>query len=169
MLRQLWNDERGAVVTAELALLGTVGVLGGVVGLNMMARAVNEELSDAAFAFRSLDQSYHVQGFVGCGAYVAGSGYVQQDVAVSLVELCGIDDVEPGEHPGGVHGGAVDGDCSKSHLAPRLVPEKHDAHPKHEAHPKDGKPGKKKPRGAKGDKTSLEEFETDRVPTQPQV
>lgn len=132
-LWELWHDDEGAVVTAELALLGTVGVLGGVVGLNVMARSVNDELAEVAFAFRSLDQSYHVSGFQGSGACVAGSGYIQQDVETSLAELCGIDELEPGHHPGV---GGRDCDVPKGHgprehehehghdRQPKLVPEK---------------------------------------------
>lgn len=85
--KAFWRDEHGAVVTAELVTLGTVGVLSGLVGLNVAAKSVNEELVDAANSFRSLDQSFCYQGFSSCGACVPGSSYRQEDVEDSLAEL----------------------------------------------------------------------------------
>jgi hypothetical protein len=97
--QRLWNDERGAVVTAELAVLATVGVIGGVVGLTAFAHSVNAELTDAAFAFRSLDQSYSYYGFSQGGrAWVAGSAYTQVDVAVAHAELADVAGVDVRAH-----------------------------------------------------------------------
>ena len=139
---RLWWDEGGAVMTAELALLGTVGVLGGVVGLNVMARSVNEELTDVAHAFRSLDQSYAYKGTRSCGAHVAGSSFQQEDVEKSLADLCGIDDEKPrGHHHHGDHDdrrwdregkghhehgerGHDDHGARRGDARPRLVPER---------------------------------------------
>ncbi len=45
-------------------------------GLDAVARAVNGELTDVARALRRLDQSYAVRGFQGCGAWTAGSVFV---------------------------------------------------------------------------------------------
>ena len=69
-------------------MVGTVGVLGAVVGVNMAATAVDEELKEFAFAIRSLDQSYGYVGHQSCRAWSAGSSYRQQDVQVSLNDLC---------------------------------------------------------------------------------
>ena len=44
MLLRLLRDESGAVLSAEAALLGTGGVLGAVVGVNLFAESVNDEL-----------------------------------------------------------------------------------------------------------------------------
>ncbi|MFQ5734522.1 MAG: hypothetical protein ACE5KM_21515 [Planctomycetaceae bacterium] len=87
LLKDLWNDKRGFVVTAELALLATLGVVGATVGLYSAGNAVDRELRDVARAFRSLDQSYSVQGFRGCGAATAGSAYTQPPVKRSLKKL----------------------------------------------------------------------------------
>jgi hypothetical protein len=84
----LWRDESGLILSAEAVMVGTVGVLGAVVGLNMTTTAVNDELKEFAFAIRSLDQSYGFAGHRSCGAWSAGSYYQQQDVQVSLQELC---------------------------------------------------------------------------------
>lgn len=88
IFNDLWKDESGAVVTSELVLLGTVGVLGATVGLNQVSDALNGELQDVASAVRSLDQSYHVPGRSnGCGAWTACSTFRQAPVEQSLQEL----------------------------------------------------------------------------------
>lgn len=56
--QQLLEDETGVIVSSELALVGTVGVLGMVVGLESVATAVTQELTDLSNAYRSLNQSY---------------------------------------------------------------------------------------------------------------
>ena len=87
LLKDLWNDQRGFIVTAEAALLVTLGIGAATVGLYSASNAVDEELRDVARAFRSLDQSYEVQGYCGCGAATAGSSFRQQPVRKSLREL----------------------------------------------------------------------------------
>ncbi len=84
---RFWEDEAGAIVSAELIAIGTVAVIGGTAGMNMMGHAVNDELRETAFAIRSFDQSYAVSGYVSGRAWKAGSSYTQQDVKKSLREL----------------------------------------------------------------------------------
>lgn len=86
-LSELWQDERGYIMSAEAALLGTVGVVGGTVGLGMVSSSVNDELTDVAHSFRSLDQSYEIQGYQNCRAYTPGSTFQQEDVKKSHREL----------------------------------------------------------------------------------
>ncbi len=86
-LLELWRDERGYIMSAEAALLGTVGVVGGTVGLGMVSSSVNDELSDVAHSFRSLDQSYEVRGYQNCRAFTPGSVFHQEDVEKSHKEL----------------------------------------------------------------------------------
>lgn len=87
LLKSLWNDERGAVLSAEAVMLGTVGVLGATAGANMVADSVNSEMQDFAYAIRHLDQSYCYSGFSSPHACVAGSSFEQEDIAVSIQEL----------------------------------------------------------------------------------
>lgn len=87
LLTKLWSDEGGAILSSELVLVGTVGVIGATVGLNAISTAVNEELEDVAFAIRSLDQSYTIPATSGCGAWTAGSSFQQEPVKESLREL----------------------------------------------------------------------------------
>ncbi len=87
-LKELWQDELGLILSAEAVMVGTLGVLGAVVGLNMASTAVDEELKDFAYAIRSLDQSFGFTGRQSCKAWSAGSSFQQQDVQVSLSDLC---------------------------------------------------------------------------------
>ena len=87
-VKELWQDECGLILSAEAVTVGTLGVLGAVVGLNTASTAVDEELKDFAYAIRSLDQSFGFAGRESCKAWSAGSSFRQQDVQVSLNDLC---------------------------------------------------------------------------------
>ncbi|QDV18524.1 hypothetical protein Pan153_31820 [Gimesia panareensis] len=89
LLTNFWRDEAGLVMSAELVLLGTVGVIGATVGISAASTAINDELVEFSHAIRSLDQSYEVQGHTSCRAWTASSSYRQQDVDKSLADLCG--------------------------------------------------------------------------------
>ncbi len=89
LLKKFWSDEAGLVMSAELVVLGTVGVLGATVGLSAASTAINDEMVEFGLAIRSLDQSYHVEGHQSCRAWTAGSSYQQQDVEISRADLCG--------------------------------------------------------------------------------
>ena len=75
--RDLFRDDAGAVLSAEIVLFGTIGVLGTAVGLSAFAKSINEELFDLAAAFRGLDQSYAVAGFCAETAWTAGSCFLE--------------------------------------------------------------------------------------------
>lgn len=92
--KKLMLDETGLVLSAESVMIGTVGVLGAVVGLNMVTTSVDAELKEMAFAIRSLDQSYGYVGHQSCHAWSAGSYYRQPDVNKSLAELCAQGDAD---------------------------------------------------------------------------
>jgi len=89
-MNELWQDEAGVVLSAEVVMLGTLGVLGTVVGLNAASTAVDQELKEFAGAIRSLDQSYGFAGHQSCRAWTAGSYYRQQDVQQSVNDLCSV-------------------------------------------------------------------------------
>jgi len=67
MLRKLYNDESGAVISAELVLVLTILVIGVIVGLSEVAVAVNTELNDISNAIGAISQSYFYTGFRGTG------------------------------------------------------------------------------------------------------
>ncbi len=62
MLKQLWRDEAGVILSAELVLVGTILVIGMLVGLVELQCAVVGELSDLGDALGNLDQSYQTSG-----------------------------------------------------------------------------------------------------------
>ncbi len=47
----LWNDESGVILSAEIVLIGTILVLGMIVGLVELQCAIVAELSDLSSAF----------------------------------------------------------------------------------------------------------------------
>ncbi len=80
MLRRLWNDEAGVIISAELALVLTIAVIAVIVGLSEVAVAVNTELNDLSNAIGALDQSYGYSGYCAedgrkLKSYFAGSRF----------------------------------------------------------------------------------------------
>ncbi|MBM80117.1 MAG: hypothetical protein CMJ78_05925 [Planctomycetaceae bacterium] len=65
MSKHLWNDELGAVISAELTVILSVGVLSLVVGLSELSVAVNTEMNDLSNAFGALIQTFATPGFGG--------------------------------------------------------------------------------------------------------
>ena len=63
MLKTLWNDEAGVILSAELVLISTILVLGMIVGLVELQCSIVAELSDLSSAFGNLNQSYNISGF----------------------------------------------------------------------------------------------------------
>lgn len=62
MLKTLWNDESGAILSAELVLIMTILVIGLIVGLSELQDAVVNELNDVGEAIGALNQSYYFHG-----------------------------------------------------------------------------------------------------------
>ncbi len=62
MLKKLWNDECGVILSAEIVIIGTILVIGMMVGLVELQCAVVAELSDIGDAIGNLDQSYQTSG-----------------------------------------------------------------------------------------------------------
>lgn len=63
LCRALWADETGFIVTSELVLISTVGIIGLTAGLACLRDSVVGELNDVADAVGSLNQSYCYTGF----------------------------------------------------------------------------------------------------------
>lgn len=80
--RQLLGDDRGFILSAELVLVLTLGVLAMVVGIHAVAKSINAELIDVAQAFGNMNQSFRVHGFSYCwfagvpNAATGGSGFI---------------------------------------------------------------------------------------------
>lgn len=74
MMKQLWKDETGFIVSAELVLVATLLVIGLVVGLAEVQSAVVQELNDVGEAVGRLNQSYFYSGFAGFKNFGGGFG-----------------------------------------------------------------------------------------------
>ena len=100
MLRQLWNDEAGFIISSELVLVATILVIGVLIGMVSLRNQVIQEVVDVGQAIGSISQSY---------AYAAAEGKCQGAV-FAWVDGCGYRDKvdfcqfpqTPGQAPGGI-------------------------------------------------------------------
>ena len=76
ILNALKNDENGFVVSAELVLVGTILVLGMIVGLTELSYGVNEELEDLGSGIGAINQTYYYTLGSGRKGTVVGSTYL---------------------------------------------------------------------------------------------
>lgn len=75
VLRRLWADQAGFVISTELVLVATILVIGMVVGLATVRDAVVQELADVAAAIGSVSQSYEYAAITGHSSATQGSGF----------------------------------------------------------------------------------------------
>jgi Flp pilus assembly pilin Flp len=93
LLFDLYADEQGFIVSAELVLISTLLILGLVTGLACVQAAVNGEFQDFSSALRGLNQSYVYKGFHGCcnrrccgfSSWTAGSSFIQDGCETAQV------------------------------------------------------------------------------------
>lgn len=78
VVARLIHDDAGFIVSAELVLIGSIGILAMVVGLSEVAININNELEDVASAFGSMNQSFRANGQNGCGGRSSGSSHSDQ-------------------------------------------------------------------------------------------
>ena len=62
MLKNLWVDDRGALIAMEFLFVATILVIGTVVGLVSVRNAVNAELTELANAILALSQGFTISG-----------------------------------------------------------------------------------------------------------
>ena len=81
-MRKLFNDEAGFIISAELMLVLTIGVLGTIVGLVGLRDALASEMADIASAFGAINQTFNFKGISKGGTtgvtqhgVVAGAGF----------------------------------------------------------------------------------------------
>ena len=75
MMKNLWNDEAGFIVSAELVLVATILVIGMITGLTSVRDAVITELADVGGAIGAINQSYTYGGASAHCATTAGSQF----------------------------------------------------------------------------------------------
>jgi hypothetical protein len=71
ILKRFAEDDCGFVLSSELILILTIGVIGMIVGLNCLQNAIVTELADVANAIGDLNQSY---SYVGWSQWGGNSG-----------------------------------------------------------------------------------------------
>jgi hypothetical protein len=76
ILNALKNDENGFVVSAELVLVGTILVLGMIVGLTELSFNVNQELEDLGSGIGAINQTYYYTLACGKKGEAVGSTYL---------------------------------------------------------------------------------------------
>ena len=88
LLTNLWNDDRGALLTAEWIFLATIIVIGLTVGLKTIQSALVNELEETASAFGALSQSYSFGGTSGCCARTGGSFFFDSGPNTYPITTC---------------------------------------------------------------------------------
>ncbi len=73
LLRRLWKDDCGALISMEFLFVATILVIGIIVGLVNLRDAVNAELTELANALLALSQGYAFSGVSGCTSTTDGS------------------------------------------------------------------------------------------------
>ena len=101
ILNALKNDENGFIVSAELVLVGTIVVLGMIVGLTELSYGVNEELEDLGSAIGSINQTYYYTLASGHKGAAVGSMFL--DFADECDNACNISCDSPARREIGSH------------------------------------------------------------------
>ena len=73
MMRKVWNDDQGALISTEYLFVATILVIGMVVGLTNVRDAVNAELTELGNAILALSQGYTISGITGSNGGTDGS------------------------------------------------------------------------------------------------
>lgn len=94
ILNALKNDENGFIVSAELVLVGTILVLGMIVGLTELSFNVNEELEDVGSAIGGINQTYYYTLASGRKGEAVGSTFL--DFEDECDNSCNINCDSPG-------------------------------------------------------------------------
>lgn len=76
VLKSIWIDDVGFIVSIELILIATIMVIGLITGFTAVRDAVVCELSDVAGAIQDLNQSYSFNGVTGHSGNTAGSDFL---------------------------------------------------------------------------------------------
>jgi len=115
VLHRLWTDENGFVISSELVLVGTLLVLGMIVGLTELRNQVVQELADLAVAIGRISQTYTFSEVTGHTAATAGSQFQDNN------DYCDNNGVDPaGESAACVNVHTTPGADETSVIAPNM-------------------------------------------------
>jgi Flp pilus assembly pilin Flp len=73
LMRKLWRDDGGALISSEFLFVATILVIGVIIGLTNVRAALNAELTELGNAFLALSQGFAISGQSGSAANVDGS------------------------------------------------------------------------------------------------
>jgi hypothetical protein len=73
MLKQLWNDDAGYIISTEMLLIFVILVLGLIAGLANLRAAIVSELTESAQAILNIQQGFAIAGVTGCSGSSQGS------------------------------------------------------------------------------------------------
>lgn len=76
--QRFWNEQTGAIVSAEIMLVATILVIGSIVGLKSLRDSVVTELADVGQALSNIDQSFCYTGTCGHGGQTGGGHFQDQ-------------------------------------------------------------------------------------------
>lgn len=79
ILQRFWAEETGAVISAELILMGTLLVIGLIVGMATLRDHVVQEIADIAGGIGDLNQTYSYSGISGHHSTMAGADFTDLD------------------------------------------------------------------------------------------
>lgn len=142
MVRLMWKRfsgcESGAILSAEIVVVGTVLILGLITGLTGLQHAVTSELQDLSGAFGALDQSYCFSGHAKIGfcdricAYNSGSCFLDLADCSEEARAHAEGDLRVPSHikwDSRPHAGGPCPDCGRTHgNSPAAGPEWHPEH-----------------------------------------
>ncbi len=103
LLRCIWTDEAGFIISAELVLVATILVIGLIVGLVSLRNQVVQELVDVGQAIGSLSQSYAFAGCESGGTYPPcfGTAWTDGSWYLDRIDFCQAPQTS-GNEPGGI-------------------------------------------------------------------
>ncbi len=78
LMRKLWRDDCGALISTEFLFVATILVIGLVVGLTAVRSAINAELTQFGNAVLALSQGFAISGQSGSAAQTDGSQGIDQ-------------------------------------------------------------------------------------------
>jgi hypothetical protein len=92
---RLWNEETGAILSAEVMLVASILVIGMVAGLASLRDSIVTELADLAQALANVNQSYSYSGVAGHHVFNGGGVFIDTfdfcdvaDLAVNQGSKC---------------------------------------------------------------------------------
>ena len=75
-MSRLWNEDVGAIISAEIMLVASILVIGMVVGLTSLRDSVVTELADVGQALAQVNQSYSFGTIQGHHSFSNGGAFV---------------------------------------------------------------------------------------------